>query len=224
MNRPVEAVIFDYGGVISVSVFRDLDPIEDELGVPRGSVHRLMFGEPGAPHADFHALETGAITLTQYLEGLERRAPEILGRPLDLELYTRLSEERPLQVQWPMVHRIQRLREDGLGLALLTNNAKEFSQTWRASFPVADLFDVIIDSSEVGMRKPDPRIYELTCERLDVDVDATVFLDDNLENVQSASALGIETVLVPPLCLAAITALDEILERRGITPRSTSSR
>jgi putative hydrolase of the HAD superfamily len=77
----------------------------------------------------------------------------------------------------------------------------------------------VIDSSEVGLRTPDPRIYELTCERLGVDPEAAVFLDDNLENVEAAGALGIETVLVPPVCLDAIAALDAILERRGVTPR-----
>lgn len=218
-TRPVEAVIFDYGGVISVAVFHDLTPIDEELGVARGTVHRIMFGEPGAPEPDFHRLETGEITLTEYLEGLERRATQVMGRPIDSELYARFTSERPLQVQWPMVHRVQRLREEGLRLALLTNNAKEFSQSWRASFPVAELFDAVIDSSEVGVRKPDPRIYELTCQHLEVDADAAVFLDDNVENVEAAAALGIETVLVAPACLDAIAALDAILERRGVTPR-----
>jgi epoxide hydrolase-like predicted phosphatase len=219
MTRPIEGVIFDYGGVISVPVFHDLGPVDDELGVERGSLHRLLFGEPGAPQADFHRLEVGEITLDEFIEGLERRAPEVLGRPLEPEHFARFTAERPLQVQWPIVHRIHRLREDGVALALLTNNAKEFSQSWRASVPVTELFDVIIDSSEVGMRKPDPRIYQLTCEQLGVEPEAAVFLDDNLENVEAASALGIETVLVVTSSLESIAMLDEILERRGITPR-----
>jgi hypothetical protein len=123
-DRPIEAVIFDYGGVISVPVFHDLSPVDDELGAPRGTVHRIMFGEPGAPEPDFHRLETGEITLTEYLEGLNRRATKVLGRPIDPEIYARFTSERPLQVQWPMVHRVQRLRDERLRLALLTNNAK----------------------------------------------------------------------------------------------------
>jgi putative hydrolase of the HAD superfamily len=216
MTQPVEAVIFDYGGVISVPVFHDLAPIDEELGVPQGSVHRLMFGSPDDPHTEYHQLETGEITLTEYLESIERRAPEILGRPLDLGLYARFTAERPLQVQWPMVHRVRELRGEGLRLALLTNNAKEFSDSWRASFPVAELFEEVIDSSEVGMRKPDQRIYELTCERLGVSPEAAVFLDDNLENIDAAQALGIDTVLVGTDCLRAIADLDAILARRGI--------
>jgi putative hydrolase of the HAD superfamily len=117
-------------------------------------------------------------------------------------------------VHWPIVHRIRRLRDDGMPLALLTNNVKEFGSSWRATFPVDELFPVVIDSSEVGLRKPDPRIYELTCERVGVVPTAVVFLDDNLENVCAAESLGIETVHVGPDPLATIRDLDAILERR----------
>jgi epoxide hydrolase-like predicted phosphatase len=214
---PVEAVIFDFGGVISVPVFHDLDPMDDELGVPRGSLHRLIFGEADDPEPDFHRLEVGALTLAEYLEGLERRAPDVLGRPLDGDAFLKFSGARGLQVQWPIVHRIRALRADGMRLALLTNNAKEFAGSWRASFPVHELFPVVVDSSEVGLRKPDPRIYELTCALVGVEPVATLFLDDNVENVAAARELGIESLLVPPDPVATITALDAVLERRGVS-------
>jgi epoxide hydrolase-like predicted phosphatase len=215
IGRAVEAVIFDFGGVISVPVFHDLDPIDDDFGVPRGSFQRLVFGDPDDPSPDFHRLETGEITLTEYLTGLERRAPEIIGRSLDADAFMQFSATRGLQVQWPMVHRIRTLRADGMKLALLTNNAKEFSDSWRASFPVLELFPVVIDSSEVGLRKPDPRIYELTCERVEVEPVAALFLDDNVENVESARAIGIESILVTPDPLVTIANLDSVLDRRG---------
>jgi putative hydrolase of the HAD superfamily len=222
---PVEAVIFDFGGVISVPVFHDLEPIEAEFGVPAGSLHRLLFGDADDPEPDFHRLETGSITFAEYLAGLEQRAPEILGRPLDGDAFIRFSTARGLQVQWPVVHRIRALRANGIGLALLTNNAREFADAWRASFPVTELFAVVVDSSEVGLRKPDPRIYELTCARLGVEPEVAVFLDDNLENVAAARALGIESVLVTPDPTATIAQLDAILERRGHTrPRATGRR
>src|SRR4029079_6486932 len=115
---------------------------------------------------------------------------------------------------------IRRLRDEGLPLALLTNNAQEFKETWRATFPVEDLFPGVIDSCEVGMRKPDPRIYELTCERMGVAPTSAVFVDDNAENIEAAGALGLETVLFGPAPVASIAELDEILERRGVAPRS----
>jgi len=214
-ERAVEAVIFDFGGVISVPVFHDLDPIDDDFGVARGSLQRLLFGDPDDPNPDFHRLETGELTLAEYLAGLERRAPAIIGRPLDADAFLQFSATRGLQVQWPMVHRIRTLRADGIKLALLTNNAKEFSDSWRASFPVLELFPVVIDSSEVGLRKPDPSIYELTCERVGVEPPAALFLDDNVENVESARAVGIESILVTADPLVTIADLDAVLARRG---------
>jgi epoxide hydrolase-like predicted phosphatase len=109
----------------------------------------------------------------------------------------------------------------GVRLALLTNNAKEFAGAWKASIPLEELFPVVVDSSEVGLRKPDPRIYELTCARIEVEPTAAVFLDDNLQNVEGARALGIETVLVTTDPLETIRALDEILERRGVKARES---
>lgn len=215
-TRPVEAVIFDFGGVISVPVFHDLDPIDDEFGVPRGSLHRLIFGDADDVEPDFHRLETGSMTLADFLAGLERRAPDVLGRPLDADAFLRFSADRGLQVQWPVVHRIRGLRVDRMRLALLTNNAKEFGDSWKASFPVDELFTVVVDSSDVGLRKPDPRIYELTCERVAVEPHAALFLDDNVENVAASRALGIESILVTPDPLTTIRELDTILQRRGV--------
>ena len=119
-------------------------------------------------------------------------------------------------MQWPIVHEIRRLREEGIAVALLTNNVKEFGDSWRASFPVDELFEIVVDSSEVGMRKPDPRIYELTCSRAGVRPDESVFLDDNVDNVAAARALGIETVHVGRDPLATIAELRAILDRRGV--------
>jgi hypothetical protein len=84
----IEAVIFDYGGVISAPLLRDLDAFEEQMGYPTGSVHRLMFGDQdhGVVH-DFHRLETGEMSLEDYLRGLERRAPEVVGCELDFAAY-----------------------------------------------------------------------------------------------------------------------------------------
>ena len=230
---PVEAVIFDYGGVISERFFDELGSFEDRMGYPRGSVHRLMFGaveihgggdpvdgayDEGPVH-DFHLLEMGRLSLLDYLNGLIARAPDVIGQTLDFTAYQEFASSMPVLVQWPMVHRIRRLRDDGMPLALLTNNVKEFGTAWRATFPVDELFPIVVDSSEVGMRKPDPAIYELTCDRLRIRPEVAVFLDDNLDNVRAAGALGIETVLVGREPLAAIAELDALLERRGTRAR-----
>jgi putative hydrolase of the HAD superfamily len=232
---PIEAVIFDYGGVISVPFLRDLHVFEAQMGYPEGSVSLLMFGErqshlvegSGDPcdaaegddvspelH-DFHLLEMGRLSLAQYLGGLVQRAPEILGRAIDFGAYQQFVTSSQVGVHWPVVHRIRALRDDGVELALLTNNVKEFGDTWRAMVPVEELFPVVVDSSVVGMRKPDPRIYEHTCDLVGVAPAAAVFVDDNADNVAAAAALGIETVHFGTDPLAAIAELDAILARRG---------
>jgi epoxide hydrolase-like predicted phosphatase len=124
----------------------------------------------------------------------------------------------PMGIHWPVVHRIRELQHDGLALALLTNNVKEFGDAWRATFPVDELFEVVVDSSAVGMRKPDERIYRLTCERLGVDPTAAVFLDDNRDNVAAARVVGMEAVHFGDDPWEALAALDAVLERRGVQP------
>jgi putative hydrolase of the HAD superfamily len=226
---PIAAVIFDYGGVISARFFDNLGDFEDRMGYERGSVHRLMFGDAHShlgsdpvdgsydegPVHDFHLLEMGRLSFGEYLEGLIARAPDVIGKPLDSSAYLTFATTMPVMVQWPMVQRIQRLHDSGMALALLTNNVKEFGNAWRATFPVDELFPIVVDSCEVGLRKPDPRIYELTCAQVGVAPTEAVFLDDNDENVSAAAALGIETVLVGPDSLEAIAELDAILARRG---------
>jgi putative hydrolase of the HAD superfamily len=217
----IEAVIFDYGGVISVRFLGDLGRFEAEQGYPPGSVTELMFGGPGdgvAVH-DFHLLEMGRLPLADYLTGLERRAPEVLGRPLDYDAYQRFMAASAVGVHWPVVHRIRALRDDGVALALLTNNVREFGDTWRATFPVDELFPIVVDSSEVGMRKPDPAIYEHTCALLGVAPDVAVFLDDVPENVAAAAGVGLATVHFGPDPMTSLAELDAILTRRGVRTR-----
>lgn len=234
-DAPIEAVIWDYGGVISSPLFRGIGRFEADMGYPEGSILELIFGEGGyigaagdgdpcdgaAPEAasavthDWHRLELGEIGLDEYFAGVVERAPQVLGRPIDLDAYRQFTRDMPLGIHWPIVHRIRRLRDEGLKLGLLTNNVKEFGSAWRATIPVDELFDAVVDSSEVGLRKPDRRIYLLTCERLAVEPSSAVFVDDNLENVAAARAVGMEAVHFEDDPLAAISELDAILERRG---------
>lgn len=226
----IELVIFDYGGVISESLLRDFSDFERRRELPAGSVSRLLFGDRPANAgggdpvdgsvdpdeiSDFHRLETGELDFATYLNQVLAAAPGILGRdlePADLEAFSGSTGPR---IYWPIVHEIWRLRAQGLRLALLTNNVREFHDTWWDSFPVEECFDVVIDSSEVGMRKPDSRIYTLTCEQAGSKPTAAVFLDDNYDNIEAARALGIEVVHVGLDPLVAIAELQEILSRRG---------
>jgi epoxide hydrolase-like predicted phosphatase len=105
------------------------------------------------------------------------------------------------------------LRASGLSSALVTNNALEFRDYWRRSIPLDELFDHVIDSSEVGLRKPDPRIFELALERLGVDASSAVFLDDYAGNVDAARRVGIRGVLVTDAYGEALAELSRLLGR-----------
>jgi epoxide hydrolase-like predicted phosphatase len=238
----IGAVIFDYGGVFSSPLFRGIGKFETDMGYPSGAVLELLFGDKayigveGREHAreiagaggvddgfavthDWHRLEIGEITLDAWFQGLQARAPEILGKPIDMEAYIRFMAEMPVGVHWPVVHKARELRAAGIPIALLTNNVKEWGDNWRSTFPVDELFEIVVDSSEVRMRKPDRRIYVLTCERLGVDAADAVFVDDNGDNIAAARALGMETVHFGEDPFAAVAELDAILARRGTRPR-----
>ena len=196
----ITTVIFDFGGVISSPLFVGIGAFEEAEGYPRGSLLQLMFGEthyigvegravaaaiaddPDAAEAagaiddepDWHLLEKGQIDVATYFARLTERAPAILGTEIDMESYGRFWRSTAPGVHWMVVHKIRELRDRGMRLALLTNNVKEFGDHWRATFPIDELFEDVVDSSHVGMRKPEREIYELTCSRMNVKPDETV--------------------------------------------------
>jgi putative hydrolase of the HAD superfamily len=93
-----------------------------------------------------------------------------------------------------MLELLAELRDGGYRLALLTNNVREWEARWRAMLPVDELFEVVVDSAFVGVRKPDPAIYRLTCERLGVAPERCVFVDDVEVNCTAAAELGMAAV------------------------------
>jgi putative hydrolase of the HAD superfamily len=93
-----------------------------------------------------------------------------------------------------MIDLIREVRREGLRTALLTNNVKEWEPLWRSMLPVDELFETVVDSAFVGVRKPDPRIYELTLERVELPPGACLFVDDLEINCEAASDLGFEVV------------------------------
>jgi epoxide hydrolase-like predicted phosphatase len=236
----IRAVIFDYGGVISSPLFRGIGEFEAAEGYRKGSLLQLLFGEThyigvhGRSVADevagdpdslewegeaddvpaWHRLERGEIDMAAYYALIVERAPALLGRTIDFEAYGRFMRSSAPGVHWEVVHRIRDLRGT-VKLGLLTNNVKEFGEHWRSTFPIDELFEVVVDSSHVGMRKPDPEIYLLTCSQLDVEPTEAVFVDDNADNVAAARALGMETVHFGEDPRLALAELDAVLQRRG---------
>jgi epoxide hydrolase-like predicted phosphatase len=107
-----------------------------------------------------------------------------------------------------MVTAIERIRAEGLKVGALTNNWRD-SEAPKDGMVLDHLFDVVVESAIEGLRKPDPRIYELVCARLDVSPTATVFLDDLGVNLKPARAMGMATIKVadPRAAVAELEAL-----------------
>jgi len=241
----ISTVIFDFGGVISSPLFVGIGSFEEAEGYPKGSLLQLLFGDtsyigvegravaeaiaddPDAAEAagevadepDWHLLEKGQIDVATYFSRLSERAPAVLGQSIDMDSYTRFWRQSSPGVHWMVVHKIRELKDRGLRLGLLTNNVKEFGEHWRTMFPLEDLFEEVVDSSHVGVRKPEREIYELTCSRMAITPTEAVFVDDNADNVQAARDYGMEAVHFREDPWVAIAELDDILERRGVTPR-----
>ena len=94
-----------------------------------------------------------------------------------------------------MIELMAALRDEGLRMALLTNNVREWEPHWRAMAPIDDLFALVVDSAYVGMRKPDREIYDLTVERLGVPAHECLFVDDLERNCDAAREAGMTAVV-----------------------------
>jgi putative hydrolase of the HAD superfamily len=210
----VDAVIFDFGGVFVDSPFTAVQSAAGDMGVAPEVMLATVFGpyDQDTDHA-WHRLERGEITL-------EVARSEIIAASLDAGL----PELDPIAllmalggggIRADMVEFCRSLRGRGIATGLLTNNAAEFAEFWRPLLPLDELFDDVVDSSEVGMRKPDPRIYQLSLERLGAAPERTAFVDDAPGNVEGARRAGLHAVLIGPRPSdepAAIAALGELLD------------
>jgi putative hydrolase of the HAD superfamily len=200
-----DAVLFDLTGVLTSSPWPAL------TASAGGDVAFLT----GPYHEDtdhpWHRLERGEISIGDWYAAVQAAAEDD-GRTLDLTpMQTLLSD---LVVHDDVVAHIRALRADGYRTALVTNNVREGSKAWRAMLPVDDLFDVVVDSSAVGMRKPNPAIFTHTLDLLGgVAADRAVFLDDVEGNLAGARLAGLHTILVADPPAPALAELDRMLGR-----------
>jgi len=210
-KRKIDAVLFDFGGVFTASPFSTIEAAGAELGVPVDQFAQVMFG-PYSEDTDhpWHRLERGEITLDDAAEKIR-----VLGKDQGIDF-------DPLKVlfsigggngeQNPLVDRVRQLKKDGYQTAIITNNIAEFKDLWRTLNPVDELFDLVVDSSTEGVRKPDPEMFRLALSRLgDIPPERSVFLDDYDSNVNAAISLGIHGILVGEDIQKAIQDLDKIL-------------
>lgn len=200
----ISAVLFDLTGVLTTSPWPHL------TAAAGGNVELLV----GSYHEDgdhpWHRLERGEIGFAEWFQDVTALATQA-GVELDLSPMAALRDEMVVFPQ--VVERVLELRRDGYKTALVTNNVREGSKMWRSLLEVDALFDVVIDSSDVGIRKPNPAIFELALSQLGVaDTTSAVFLDDLESNCAAARDLGMHAILVGDPPDAALDELDALLK------------
>jgi putative hydrolase of the HAD superfamily len=192
----IQAVISDFGGVLTSPLLQAFDRVQDHIDVPGEAYGAAM--AYSLEHDGVHplyALERGEITEAEFLARIGRGLEVALGRTVSLHGFgERLMDALdPNQELFDFYRGLK--HERGLRFALCTNNVREWESRWRALLPIDDLFEVVVDSAFVGMRKPEPEIYTLTLERLALPADACAFVDDLAVNVEAARDAGIHGIV-----------------------------
>ncbi|HEX3318403.1 MAG TPA: HAD family phosphatase [Solirubrobacteraceae bacterium] len=194
MSDRIEAVVSDFGGVLTTPLMNFFARFQDDAGIPLDALGKAMARI--ADEQGFHPLyelEKGKLSEPRFVALLEQATSAELGRQVHLH---GLADAywSDLDTNDAMVAYLRSLRERGYRLALLTNNVREWEPRWRAMVPVDELFELVVDSAFVGTRKPDPGIYELTLDRLGLAAEQCVFIDDIEVNCEAAQRLGMHAV------------------------------
>jgi len=206
----IKAILFDFGGVLTPSPFSTLRAWHAEQGLDPAAALRTLFGpyDQDTDHP-WHQLERGEISAADAMRRIKASAAD-QGFDVDpLEVFRAVG--RNFGIRKDVVAKVLALRAAGYLTALITNNVREYADGWRGLIPAADMFDLVLDSSAVGMRKPDPRIYRMALQQLGVGASESVFLDDAPGNVEAARTLGIHAILVEDDPSSALAELDRVL-------------
>jgi epoxide hydrolase-like predicted phosphatase len=180
-----DGLIVDYGGVLTTSPFASFATFCAAEGLEAEALDLRFRDDPEA--RDLLAqLETGRMTAADF----ERSLAALLGVAPERLLHRMFGGMQP---DATMIAGMREIRRDGVRMGLLSNSVGEAAVYDRAL--IAELFDAVVISSEVGLRKPEPAIYELAARELSLPPVACVYVDDIGGNLKPARALGMATVL-----------------------------
>jgi putative hydrolase of the HAD superfamily len=217
MPRSFDAVIFDFGGVITSSPFEAFERYEAERGLPPGTIRGLNATDPDSnAWARFERAEIDPAAFDAlFSEEAAKLGHEIRGA----DVLALLSG----QVRPAMVAALDILKAAGFRLACITNNVPSgdgpgMARGIGAASAVADAmarFEHIIESSKAGIRKPDPRIYAMMCDTLGVAPASCIYLDDLGINCKPAAAMGMHAIKVT----GEAQALADLSQATGVALR-----
>ena len=193
----IKAVLWDFGGVILTSPFDAFRRFESEHNLPLDFIRAVNSTDP---HTNAWALmERSQVTPQQFDDLFATESAALGHRVAGADVLSLLAGD----VRPGMVAMLDRVKAAGFRVACLTNNivvgdGVDVADDAR-SIQIADImarFDVIVESSKIGVRKPEPRFYEIACELLGVQPDECIFLDDLGVNLKPAAAMGMVTIKV----------------------------
>ncbi len=190
----IQAIVSDFGGVLTSPLLGSFAAFQQSSGISLEDLGRAMVAVGQALGENpLHELERGHLSEAEFLRLLGQALTTQLAREVTLDGFGERYFEH-LHPNQPLIGYMRELRDRGLKLAICTNNVREWETLWRAKLPVDEIFDVVVDSAFIGVRKPDPRIYEVTLERLGVDPESALLIDDMEINCEAARALGMKAV------------------------------
>ena len=213
INPSIRAILWDFGGVFTTSPFEAFSRYEEQQGIPDGFIRKVNSTNP--EDNAWAQFEADQISREQFGE-LFKQESMALGHPINgLDVLELLSGQlRPRMIQ------ALELCKQHFKVGCITNNFKPKDGTddniktrqFTETGPIMAMFDTIVESSIEGVRKPNPRIYEIACSRLEVTPDQCVFLDDLGTNLKSARAMGMTTIKVvdPDEALAELAAATQL--------------
>ena len=208
MNQKYRAVLWDFGGVLTSSPFEAFNDFEKRNDLPQDFLRKVNATNP--QNNAWAQFERAEITLNQFDDAFAQESAALGHRVEGAKIIPLLSGE----VRLDMVEALKQCRKAGLKTACITNNVQPPQNVQPTSGAEIDeqrakiftLFDYVVESSKVGIRKPDPKIYLMACDALGIDASQAIYLDDLGINLKPAFQLGMATIKV----LSAQQALKEL--------------
>ena len=210
-------MLWDFGGVILTSPFEAFNRLEARLGVPPDTIRRINATDPD--HNAWARFERNDISATEFDTAFSDEASKLGFAIRGADVLSMLKGD----IRPEMVRALDLVKAAGYKTACLTNNMvggdgvtdRPANSREAEIDAIMERFDAIVESSKVGVRKPEPRFYEIACDMLAVSPDECVFLDDLGINLKPAAAMGMLTIKV----LSADQAITDLESVLGLTLR-----
>ena len=199
----LRVLISDFGGVLTTPLLHSFMAFQDRTGISGELLGKAMqrIYERDGEHP-LYELEKGHVSEDEFLTTLRSELAVEMGHEPEMHGFKEIYFEA-LHPNDSMIELMREVKASGRRMALLTNNVREWEPLWRSMLPVDEIFELVVDSAFVAMRKPEPEIYTLTLERLreldagalgDLTYGECAFIDDIEVNCVAARELGMHAV------------------------------